>query len=127
MSFLDPVQLRARRIAAGLSMSELGRRAGIDKPSISVWERGLGSVGELATYYDLAGVLGCAVDDLLLFPLAHGRGKLGARYPRKDRTRLRRMLAKRAQWRGKSTQTRNELWMRRLNEATMTEKALCVS
>ncbi|WP_432484476.1 helix-turn-helix domain-containing protein [Kineococcus esterisolvens] len=56
--------VRARRSAAGLSVAELARRAGVSGPFVSQLEGGRSSVS-IPVLYRLAGALGCAANDLL--------------------------------------------------------------
>lgn len=63
----DPVEFRRRRIEAGLSQAELGRRVGLGRSRINDVEkarpgRGLAPKHQRA----VADVLGCAVHDFLL-------------------------------------------------------------
>ncbi|NAZ76816.1 helix-turn-helix domain-containing protein [Kineococcus sp. T13] len=56
--------VRARRSAAGLSVAELARRAGVSGPFVSQLEGGRSSVS-IPVLYRLAAALGCAANDLL--------------------------------------------------------------
>lgn len=56
--------VRTRRTAAGLSVAELARRAGVSGPFVSQLEGGRSSVS-IPVLYRLASALGCAANDLL--------------------------------------------------------------
>jgi transcriptional regulator with XRE-family HTH domain len=63
-SALVGIAVRARRTAAGLSVAELARRAGVSGPFVSQLEGGRSSVS-IPVLYRLAAALGCAANDLL--------------------------------------------------------------
>jgi transcriptional regulator with XRE-family HTH domain len=63
-SALVGVAVRARRTAAGLSVAELARRAGVSGPFVSQLEGGRSSVS-IPVLYRLAAALDCAANDLL--------------------------------------------------------------
>jgi len=60
----DPRKLRRRRVARGLSVSALSRRADVSMGTISNLERGTQS-GQPRILAKLADALGCEVTDLL--------------------------------------------------------------
>jgi len=57
-------EVRARRLAAKLSVAELARRAGVSAPFVSQLESGRSSVS-LGTLYRIASALGCTANALL--------------------------------------------------------------
>ena len=57
-------EVRARRLAAGLSIAELARRADVSAPFISQLETGRTSVS-IPTLYRVAAALGCTANSLL--------------------------------------------------------------
>lgn len=64
----DPAQILRRRIEAGLTQGELGKKAGASKAHISMVERGAaGASAPLLAR--LAGALGCEVADLMPPPV----------------------------------------------------------
>ncbi|MEU3899804.1 helix-turn-helix transcriptional regulator [Streptomyces sp. NPDC045251] len=61
----DPREFRRRRIAAGLSQTDLAEKAGVTKSHLSDVERGNAGFSP-RNLKAIADVLGCAVYDLLL-------------------------------------------------------------
>ena len=61
---IDPDKLRDKRIRAGLTAAELGRRIKVHKSFIPNVERRVYNVSP-ATLVALAGELGCDIDDLM--------------------------------------------------------------
>jgi transcriptional regulator with XRE-family HTH domain len=60
----DPVRLRRRRLAAGLSLTDAARRAGCSKAHVSMLEKGAhGASPQLLARF--ASLYGCEIADLM--------------------------------------------------------------
>lgn len=59
----DPVKLREKRVAAGLSMSDLAKLVGVDRHTLSDWERGIRAPSK-ESITTLTAIFKCSPEDL---------------------------------------------------------------
>ena len=62
---MDPKRLTRRRVEAGLSMTDLGLKAGVSKGHVSMVERGVANFSP-RNLVKIANVLQCTIDDLIV-------------------------------------------------------------
>lgn len=72
-------KLKEIRLAQGLTIRKLSELSGVESATICVWEQGKHEPTSWRILWRVCRALFIGVDDIALYPIAHGKGKLGAR------------------------------------------------